>query len=158
MKVVLQRVLRASVTIRGEGSPRAVIGRGYLLLVGFEKGDSEADALSMATKIAKLRTFEDKEGKTNLSLSEVGGEVLSISQFTLAASLHRAGNRPSFSTALGADEAERLYHAFDERLGALLGLGVKEGIFGADMEVELMNDGPFTLLLDSRSLRGEEKR
>lgn len=157
MKVVLQRVKRGSVTLRDESIPKGAIGPGFLLLVGFEKGDSEEDYRLLAEKIAKLRIFEDAEGKTNLSLSSVGGEILSISQFTLAATLRHSGNRPSFSSALEAETAERFYHAFDAYLGSLLGLEVKEGVFGGDMEVELVNDGPFTLVLDSVDL-GKEAR
>ena len=106
---------------------------------------------------AETEGFEDAEGKTNLSLSSVGGEILSISQFTLAATLRHSGNRPSFSSALEAETAEHFYHAFDAYLGSLLGLEVKEGVFGGDMEVELVNDGPFTLVLDSADL-GKEAR
>ncbi len=148
MKIVLQRVLSARVDIGGER--HSEIGRGYLLLLGFEKGDDPTWTDKAAEKIAKLRVFADQNGKTNLSLKDVGGEILSVSQFTLAADLS-GGNRPGFSNAMEPGKAKAEYLRFN---GLLRGYGyeVKEGVFGADMEVGLVNDGPFTVLIDGKSL------
>lgn len=143
MRVVLQRVTRASVTI--DGQETAAIGRGYLLLVGFTQADT-ADAVAwMAEKIAHLRLFPDEAGRMNLSLDAVDGAVLVVSQFTLYGDA-RKGRRPSFVDAAGPDQAVPLYEAF---LAALReqGLRVAAGVFGAMMAVELVNDGPVTLLL-----------
>lgn len=143
MRVVLQRVTRASVTI--DGQETAAIGRGYLLLVGFTQADT-ADAVAwMAEKIAHLRLFPDEAGRMNLSLDAVDGAVLVVSQFTLYGDA-RKGRRPSFVDAAGPDQAVPLYETF---LAALReqGLRVAAGVFGAMMAVELVNDGPVTLLL-----------
>lgn len=146
MRSVVQRVGRASVTVQGEtvGS----IGRGLLVLLGVEEGDTEKDALYMADKIAKLRIFEDEQAKMNLSVSQVGGEVLLVSQFTLLGDA-RGQNRPGFTRAASPDEADRLYHAVCERI-CQSGLRVETGRFRTHMAVELLNDGPVTILLDSR--------
>ena len=148
MKVVIQRVSKASCTV--DDKITGEINTGYLLLVGFGPDDNEQVANKLAEKIAKLRVFEDEEGKMNKSIFDVGGSVLSISQFTLYADCKK-GNRPSFSGALAPAEAERLYLYFDECLRKL-GLEVQEGIFGADMKISLLNDGPVTIVLDSEEL------
>ncbi len=152
MKIVLERVKEASVTLRGEGSPFSRIGPGYLLLVGFERGDDGSLLPPMARKIAALRLFEDENGKTNRSILIAGGDVLAVSQFTLLAELRRAGNRPSFGRALGRKEAEPLYELFLIELGKVLPRPPARGVFGAEMEVRLVNDGPFTIILDSREV------
>lgn len=151
MKVLLQRVQKASLSI--EGSPHSKIGKGYLLLVGFEKGDDAGTLKKMASKILKSRLFEDGNGKTNLSIFEVGGAILSVSQFTLAASL-KEGNRPSFFSAMPPLEAKSLYALWNDTLKES-GLEIETGIFGADMQIELINDGPFTIIFDSKELFGE---
>lgn len=148
MKAVLQLVEQASVSVRGELV--SSIGKGFLLFVGFEKGDDEGILGKMAHKIVRLRFFRDAQGKTNLSLSEVNGEILSISQFTLLASV-KEGNRPSFVNSLKGQESKPLYERFNALL-RLEGAKVFEGIFGEDMDVALLNKGPFTLTLDSKEL------
>lgn len=150
MKVVLQLVKEASVSV--DGKLVSSIGKGFLLLVGFGYGDDETTCEKMAKKISKLRIFPDANGKTNLSLFDVGGEVLAISQFTLLANL-REGNRPSFVSAMRGEQSKPLYEHFLSLL-ALNGVKAKAGIFGADMKVSLVNDGPFTLVLDSKELWG----
>jgi D-tyrosyl-tRNA(Tyr) deacylase len=147
MRVVLQRVSRASVTIGG--SVTGAIGPGFCLLVGFTHGDSDAQVDWMADKVAGLRLFSDAEGKMNLGLSEVTGGVLVISQFTLYGDATK-GRRPSFIDAAGPDVAEPLYHRFVAALRGR-GLEVATGEFGADMQVEIHNDGPVTLILDRTS-------
>jgi D-aminoacyl-tRNA deacylase len=148
MRVVLQRVLRASVTVDGEQV--AVIGRGYLLLIGVGRGDPAEEAELLAEKIVGLRLFADDEGKTNLALADVDGEVLVVSQFTLYADL-RKGRRPSWGhaeePAIAAERVEALAAAIEAR-----GAKVARGVFGAAMEVELVNDGPFTLVLEGSEL------
>ncbi len=144
MKTVIQRVSRASVRIAGE--VRAEIGRGLLLLVGVEVGDGDAQAEALAKKVAGLRIFDDDAGKMNLSNEQVGGEVLAVSQFTLCADLSR-GKRPGFDPAMRPPEAERLYERFCGALEQSTGRPVKRGVFGASMQVELVNDGPATFLL-----------
>ena len=146
MRLVIQRVLGASVSIEGE--KKASIGRGFLILFGAGKGDTDEMARRFAKKLSTLRIFADEEGKTNLSLADVGGEVLVVSQFTLYADCRR-GNRPGFTDAAAPDEAERLYEVFLEACRGYFG-EVGCGVFGADMKVELVNDGPFTLVWDSR--------
>ncbi|MEE3487174.1 MAG: D-aminoacyl-tRNA deacylase [Bulleidia sp.] len=148
MKVVVQRVSEASVTI--DGDVHGKIGRGYLLLVGISDEDDEAVVRKMADKIIHLRIFEDENGKMNLSLGQVEGAVLSISQFTLFADAKK-GNRPSFSNAGKPDHAKPLYLYFNAYMRDQ-GVQVEEGIFGADMKVRLLNDGPVTILLDSREM------
>lgn len=149
MRTVIQRVSEAGVTI--EGTVHGKIGKGYMILAGFCDEDDEEIVQQMAEKIAKLRIFEDENGKMNLNLSQVNGAVLSISQFTLYADT-RKGNRPSFTAAGSPAHASHLYDAFNEDLRAL-GFHVEEGIFGADMKVRLLNDGPVTILLDSRDMK-----
>lgn len=146
MRAVLQRVSRASVEV--EGVMVGEIGLGWLVLLGVERGDSERDAAWMADKIANLRAFEDEAGKMNLSVLDVGGGTLVVSQFTLLADC-RAGRRPSFTGAADPAEAERLYLHTATLLRAA-GLSVPTGVFRASMKVSLVNEGPVTLLLDSR--------
>ena len=148
MKIVLQEVLKASVTI--EDKLYSSINKGYLLLVSFTEGDNLEILEKMANKITKLRVFLDENGKTNLSLNDVKGEILSVSQFTIYADL-RKGNRPSYIKCMRPDEASILYDKFNEVLRNL-GYKVEVGVFGADMKVELINDGPYTLVIDSKEL------
>ena len=144
MRVVLQRVSSASVTV--EGSVCGKIGKGYLVLLGVGEGDTEADCRRIADKIINLRIFADENDKINLSLEQVGGELLVVSQFTLYADC-RKGNRPNFIQAAKPDAAEKLYEYFAEYCREK-GKHVETGIFGADMKVELVNDGPFTVVLE----------
>ena len=146
MRAVLQRVSRASVEV--EGRTVGQIGVGWLVLLGVARGDADEDADRLADKVVGLRAFEDEAGKMNLAVSDVGGSVLVVSQFTLLGDC-RAGRRPSFIDAADPGEAERLYLRFADRIRGL-GLPVETGTFRADMKVELLNDGPVTLLLDSR--------
>jgi len=146
MKAVLQRVSRASVTVGGEVVGQ--IGRGLLVLLGVEQGDTEADAHQLADKTIQLRIFDDAEGKMNLSLAEVGGAMLVVSQFTLLGDC-RKGRRPSFVDAAPPEMAEKLYETFVAAVGTQ-GVPVATGRFRAMMQVELVNDGPVTMLLDSR--------
>ena len=146
MRAVLQRVARASVTVEGEVLGK--IGKGFMILLGVEDADTEEITDKMADKICKLRIFEDENGKTNLSLADVGGELLVISQFTLYADCKK-GNRPSFVKAGAPDMAEALYEYMIEACRKEIPV-VETGIFGADMQVELLNDGPFTIVLDER--------
>lgn len=145
MRAVLQRVSRACVRV--DGQVRSEIGLGLLLLVGVEQGDTDAQADALARKVAGLRVFDDEAGKMNLSNEQVGGEYLAVSQFTLCADLSR-GKRPGFDPAMRPPEAERLYGRFCEGLAALTGRPVRRGVFGASMEVELVNTGPATFLID----------
>lgn len=150
MKVVVQRVSSGSVLIK-ENNYLAEIGKGYVILLGIKDGDTEADAIFLADKCTNLRVFEDKNDKMNLSLKEISGEVLVISQFTLYGDVQR-GNRPSFSLAAKPELAIPLYQKFIERLKQNLGSDkVKEGIFGAMMEVKIINEGPVTIIIDSKS-------
>lgn len=151
MIVVLQRVKSAEVTVNG--SVTGSCGRGLLILLGVAAGDGTADADALAAKISKLRIFEDENGKMNRSVLDIGGGALVVSNFTLLAD-YRHGNRPSFTGAAAPDEAKRLYGYFSARL-AVCGIAVGNGIFGADMQVSLCNDGPVTLTLDSRVLLGK---
>ena len=145
MRIVLQRVKSASVTVGGERISE--IGAGLLLLVGVAQGDGEAEADWLAEKVAGLRIFNDESGKMNLSLEDVGGEILAVSQFTLLADT-RKGKRPSFVGAAPPEEAERLFDYFCERLREA-GVGsVETGSFGAMMDVALVNDGPVTIVLE----------
>ena len=145
MKLVLQRVTEGSVTI--EGKVKGAIGRGFVALVGFEPDDDETVLAPMADKMLNLRVFEDGNGKMNLSLLDVGGSVLSISQFTLYADC-RHGRRPSFSRAAKPDTAAQLYDEFNKIIAAK-GVDVQTGEFGAEMHVKIFNDGPVTIILDS---------
>lgn len=142
MKVVLQVVNKASVEVNSKIVSE--INKGYLLLVGIFENDCEKDVIKMADKICKLRVFKDENDKTNLSLKDVNGEILSVSQFTLCADT--SSNRPGFSNAAKKDKAIYLYELFNERIRQN-GFNVSTGIFGADMKVYLVNDGPFTLIL-----------
>ena len=146
MKALLQRVAEASVTVGGEMV--SSIGGGLLVLLGVAVGDDEAQADAIARKIAQLRIFEDEAGKMNLSVADVGGEVLVVSQFTLMADC-RKGNRPSFVDAARSEEADALYMGVVAKLRERLGEGkVKTGVFRTHMEVRLLNDGPVTIALD----------
>ena len=148
MKVVIQRVLDASVSIDGKIHQR--IGHGFLVLLGIGKEDSEIDTQYIVQKTVGLRVFADGDGKMNRSLAEVGGELLLVSQFTLFASTKK-GNRPSYIDAALPEIAKELYlkavHAFESQLGHK----VKTGVFGADMKISLVNDGPVTILIDSKN-------
>jgi D-aminoacyl-tRNA deacylase len=148
MRVVLQRVLRASVTVDGERV--AEIGRGYLLLVGVGRGDPADEPERLADKIVHLRLFADEEGKTNLPIAGVDGEILVVSQFTLYADLKK-GRRPSWGDAEDPEIAAQRVEALADALEAH-GARVARGVFGAMMDVELLNDGPFTLVLEGSSL------
>ena len=150
MKIVIQRVSRAAVTVDGE-TVSSMAG-GFLLLVAVEREDTREDLLWCAGKVAGLRIFEDDAGKMNRDLAQVGGEILAVSQFTLVGSVRR-GRRPSFEGAARPEQAEPMFNEFVEELRAR-GVQVQTGIFGAHMRVDLCNDGPVTLLLDS-SDRGE---
>lgn len=143
MKILVQKVLSASVMVNQQIVSQ--IGKGYLLFVGVEKGDSVEKADYLAKKIANFRIFTDENDKMNLSIQDVGGEILAVSQFTLAADLSR-GNRPGFDTAAAPREAEPLYEYFVQKLSEK-GLSVSTGIFQADMKVSLINDGPCTFIL-----------
>lgn len=144
MKIVLQRVKEASVVV--ERKTVAEIGRGVCLLVGFERGDGQNEVVYLAKKVAELRTFPDNEGKMNLSLLDIGGEVLVVSQFTLAASVKK-GRRPGFDRAEKPEKAEELFQDFVSELEKKA-LPVKTGRFGRIMEVRLINDGPVTFILE----------
>ena len=151
MRFVLQCVSQASCTV--EGRVTGAIERGYLILVGIADSDTEETADRMLKKVAGLRIFPDENGKTNLSLAEIGGSILLISQFTLYADC-RKGNRPSFVKAGKPEHAERLYRYLLERCRREgIGKAVEEGVFGADMKIALVNEGPFTLVLDSDELQ-----
>lgn len=149
MRVVAQRCSRAEVRIDGEVAGQ--IGKGFMLLVGVTEGDGEAEADLLAKKIAQLRVFEDAEGKMNLAIRDIGGAILSISQFTLYADCKK-GNRPSFIRAARPETAAPLYDYFNRRLREEYGLQVETGEFGADMKVDFINDGPVTILLDSAEM------
>ncbi len=149
MKVVIQRVLEASVTV--EGRRIGTIGRGYLILLGVGHDDTREIADRYIDKIIRLRIFKDENDKTNLSLQEVEGEILVVSQFTLYANCKK-GNRPAFTDAADADKAKELYEYFLCRIKERLGK-VQAGEFGADMKVSLINDGPFTIVLDESSVK-----
>lgn len=146
MRIIVQRCSRAEVRIDGETVGQ--IGTGFLLLVGITHSDTKQEAEYLTKKVANMRIFNDAEGKMNLSLAEVGGAILSISQFTLYGNAHK-GNRPSFIKAAPPEVAEPLYAYFNTLLRELYGLTVETGRFGADMKVDFVNDGPVTILLDS---------
>ena len=148
MKLVIQRVTEASVSIDGE--VYSSIGKGYMVLVGISDEDTKEIADKYIEKMVKLRIFEDENGKTNLSLADVGGEILMISQFTLYANCKK-GNRPSFIGAGAPDMASDLYDYMCEKAATLVPV-VKKGVFGAEMKVSLTNDGPFTIVLDESLL------
>lgn len=146
MKVIIQRVGQASVSI--DGSVTATIGQGLLLLVGVGPDDTADDIAYAVRKISQMRLFADEAGKMNRSVQDVGGEVLSVSQFTLFAQTKK-GNRPAFTGAAQPDMASRLYDQFNAQLGQHV--SVKTGVFGADMQVSLVNDGPVTIILDTKN-------
>jgi D-tyrosyl-tRNA(Tyr) deacylase len=148
MRVVIQRVAHASVTI--DGAVKSAIGRGLLVLVGFEEADTAEDVAWTTRKLLGLRIFDDEAGVMNRSVMDVGGDVLIVSQFTLHA-LTAKGNRPSYIRAAGHDIAIPLYEQFLASVSAGLGKEVGSGRFGADMKVELLNDGPVTICMDSKN-------
>lgn len=148
MRVVVQRVSEAAVSVEGRCTGR--IGRGLLVLAGFEDGDAEADLDWMAQKLLRLRIFPDDQGVMNRCVTEVGGEILAVSQFTLYAST-RKGNRPSWGRAARWEISQPLFERFLARLANDLGRPVATGIFGADMQLSLVNDGPVTIAIDSRN-------
>lgn len=147
MRIVIQRVSEARVSV--DGDVKGEIGKGLMVLVGVETGDTEADAEWLAQKTVGLRIFNDNEGVMNLSVAQTDGDVLAVSQFTLTAST-RKGNRPSYIRAAGHELAVPLYEAYCRLVGEKLGREVKRGVFGADMQVGLVNDGPVTIVIDSR--------
>jgi len=147
MRIVIQRVKEASVTI--DGTLHSSIGQGLMVLVGVAVGDTLDDAHWLATKTANLRIFADDKGVMNRSVLDMGGSVLAVSQFTLNAST-RKGNRPSYIHAAGHDVAIPLYEAYCDEVARLTGQDTQRGVFGADMQVALINDGPVTIIIDSR--------
>ncbi len=150
MKAVIQRVKCADVSV--DGKTVGEIGKGYMILLGVVEGDSLATAELLASKVAKLRVFEDENGKMNLSIYDVGGEALVVSQFTLCADCKK-GNRPSFTASAAPDIANELYLSFSQLLRENGINKVENGIFGADMQVSLVNDGPVTIILDTDTWR-----
>ena len=149
MRVVIQRVTRASVTIAGE--LKSSIGRGMMILVGFCNEDTDQDLDWAVKKIAQLRIFDDEQGVMNKSIEETGGEILAVSQFTLYASCKK-GNRPSYIRAAKPDISVPLYNSFCQKLQERLQKPIKTGVFGADMQVELINDGPVTICIDTKNI------
>jgi D-tyrosyl-tRNA(Tyr) deacylase len=147
MRVVVQRVVRASVAVK-QGIV-AQIGRGLLVLLGVEPSDSRDDILWLAGKIARLRIFSDEDGAMNLSVQEIGGDLLVVSQFTLFAST-RKGNRPSFVGAAAPERANQMYEEFCGQLETEIGRLVRRGIFGANMQIDIVNDGPVTIFIDTK--------
>lgn len=148
MRTVIQRVSRASVTI--EGQLKSSISEGLLILLGIEEADTEDDAAWIAKKIAALRIFDDEVGVMNRSILDTGGNILVVSQFTLMAS-YKKGNRPSYIRAAGHETAIPLYNNFCQQLSEAIGRPVQTGTFGADMKVELLNDGPVTICMDTKN-------
>jgi len=148
MRVVIQRVSRASVTI--DNKEFSSIGNGMLVLAGFEHADTTGDLDWMSAKIVNLRIFSDHAGVMNLSVMETGGEILLVSQFTLHASTKK-GNRPSYIRSAPPEVAIPLYELFIRKVAEQLGKELKTGIFGADMKIDLLNDGPVTIIIDSKS-------
>ncbi len=147
MRLVIQRSAKASVSVTPDY--RAEIGKGLTVLVGVECGDTLDDVEFLACKTASLRIFDDEEGVMNRSVVDVGGEILAVSQFTLLAST-RKGNRPSYIRSAKGDEARTLYDAYCDRVAGLTSLPLRKGVFGAHMSVEIVNDGPVTIIIDSR--------
>lgn len=147
MRIVIQRVLNASVSISGEMISE--IGRGFLILVGVEREDTADDVEWLVAKTLGLRVFDDENGVMNRSILDIGGQILAVSQFTLTAST-RKGNRPSYIRAAGHDLAIPLYEQYCRDLSDKLGANVGRGRFGADMQVALVNDGPVTIIIDSK--------
>ena len=148
MRVVIQRVKHASVTI--DGNVKSAIEQGFLILLGIEEADTQEDADWLCRKIAGLRVFDDAQGVMNLSISDIDGRALVVSQFTLMAS-YKKGNRPSYIRAAGHAHAIPLYEYFCRALSNALGTPVGTGEFGADMKVELLNDGPVTICMDTKN-------
>ena len=148
MRVVIQRVSRASVSV--EGTKKASIGRGLVVLVGFEEPDNQEDIKWLSGKIARLRIFYDESGLKNLSVQDIGGELMIVSQFTLHAATKK-GNRPSYFRAAKAEIAIPLYKAFVKTMEQEMGKTVATGEFGAYMEIALVNDGPVTIIIDSKN-------
>jgi D-tyrosyl-tRNA(Tyr) deacylase len=147
MRIVIQRVGKASVTI--DGKLISAIGKGLMVLVGIADGDTLDDVQWLAQKTANMRIFDDDKGVMNRSVMEVGGDVLAVSQFTLNASTKK-GNRPSYIHAAGHELAVPLYNAYCDAVADIIGKDVKRGVFGANMQVELINDGPVTIIVDSK--------
>lgn len=147
MRAVIQRVTKASVSI--ENRLKASIGKGLLVLVGIEEADNETDLEWLCSKIAQLRIFDDTNGVMNLSVKDISGDIMAVSQFTLHAKTKK-GNRPSYIKAARPEQAITLYNNFIARLSDLLGREVKTGEFGAMMQIELVNDGPVTIIVDTR--------
>ncbi len=148
MRIVIQRVTHASVTIDGE--VKSAIGRGFLILLGICEEDTVEDVEWLVKKVAGLRVFDDENGVMNLPITDIGGEALVVSQFTLMAS-YKKGNRPSWLRAARHETAIPLYELFCSRLGEAIGRPVGTGEFGADMKVELLNDGPVTICMDTKN-------
>ncbi len=146
MKAVVQRVTSSKVCVAGRTVGE--IGKGFNVLLGVVEGDTDEQAILLAGKIARLRVFEDENGKMNLSVNDVGGEILAVSQFTLCADCKK-GNRPSFTLSAAPDEANRLYELFCSELSANGVKNIEKGIFGAEMAVDIANDGPVTIVLDT---------
>lgn len=148
MRIVIQRVTHASVTINS--TVKGKIGRGYLILLGIEESDSEEDVQWLVKKVVSLRVFDDARGVMNLDIQQVGGDILVVSQFTLMAS-YKKGNRPSWLRAARHEVSIPLYNRFCEALSEAMGKPVETGEFGADMKVELLNDGPVTICMDTHN-------
>ncbi|MEO5715049.1 MAG: D-aminoacyl-tRNA deacylase [Luteolibacter sp.] len=148
MRAVIQRVTETSVTIGGKTASK--IGPGLLIFLGIEDSDGPEDIAWLSAKIAKMRIFSDDEGKMNLAVTDIGGEIIVVSQFTLHASTKK-GNRPSFLRAAAPAVSEPLYEAFSTAMEIELGKPVGRGVFGADMKISLVNDGPVTILIDTRA-------
>lgn len=148
MRAVIQRVSRASVTV--DGKVVSSIGRGFLILLGVEEADEEEDTAWLVRKISGLRVFNDEAGVMNLSINDIDGDIIVVSQFTLMAS-YKKGNRPSYIRAAGHEKAIPMYRAFCEELRQAVKGQVQTGIFGADMKVDLLNDGPVTICMDTKN-------
>lgn len=148
MRVIIQRVTQASVTI--DQQVHAAIGKGFMILLGIEEQESAADIVWLSNKICQLRIFNDAEGVMNLSVKDIGGEILLVSQFTLHASTKK-GNRPSYIKAARPESAVPVYEQCIRQLGTDLGKPIQTGIFGADMQVALINDGPVTIIIDTKN-------
>lgn len=148
MRIIIQRVLNASVTI--DNKLYSAINQGMMILVGIEEADGDEDIAFLTKKIANMRIFDDADGVMNLSVMDIGGEVLVVSQFTLHASTKK-GNRPSYIKAAKPDISVPLYEKFCAELSSILGKPVKTGVFGADMQCALINDGPVTIFMDSKN-------
>lgn len=148
MRTIIQRVKQASVSVDGKGV--SSIGQGFLLLLGIENADTEEDVQWLCRKVLALRVFDDEEGVMNRSIMDVGGDIIVVSQFTLFAS-YKKGNRPSWIRAAGHEHAVPMYERFVKVLSEGLGKPVGTGIFGAEMQVELINDGPVTIFMDTKN-------